>query len=346
MPLHTASFGHLWRRLLRTPFFTAVSVLTLGVGIGANTSIFSVVYGVLLKPLPFTEPERLVGVWHTAPGFGTDLANVNPATYFTYRDESRVFEDIGMWRTGQVSITGRGEPERVDALYVTDGTLPILRVQPLVGRLFTRTDDAPGSPERTVLTYGYWQRRFGAAQDIVGQTVNIDGKPVEVIGVLPSSFTFLDTSPALLLPLQIDRATTHLGNFSFRAIARLRPGVTIAQANRDVARMIPLMLERFGPPRGFTREAFEEIRLGPNVRPLSADVIGDVGRVLWILLGTVGMVLLIACANVANLFLVRAEGRQQEFAVRAALGASRVVLARELLGESVTLGVAGGLVGL
>ncbi|MPZ16662.1 MAG: FtsX-like permease family protein [Luteitalea sp.] len=346
MALSTASFGQLWRRLLRAPLFTVVSVLTLGVGIGANTAIFSVVYAVLLKPLPFTEPGRLVGVWHTAPGFGVDLANVSPATYLTYRDESRVFEDIGMWDTGQVSLTGRGEPERVEALYVTDGTLPILEVQPVLGRVFTRADDAPGSPQRTVLTYGYWQRRFGGARDIVGQTVSIDGEPVEIIGILPSSFNFLRTSPALVLPFQINRAETHLGNFSFQAIARLRPDVTIAQANRDVARMIPLMLERFAPPRGFTRQAFEEIRLGPNVRPLSKDVIGDVGRVLWILLGTVGIVLLIACANVANLFLVRAEGRQQEFAVRAALGASRGRLARELLGESMTLGLAGGLVGL
>lgn len=191
------------RMSLKQLGFATVAVLTLALGIGATTAIFSVTYGVLLKPLPFREPERLVGMWHTAPELGFDEFQQSPATYFTYRDENRVFEDIGMWAPfPDVSITDRGEPERVKALYVTDGTLPILKVQPLLGRLFTEADDAPGSPDRTVLTYGYWQRRFGGARDIVGQTVTIDGKPHEVIGVLPSSFRFLDKYPAVLIPAQ------------------------------------------------------------------------------------------------------------------------------------------------
>jgi putative ABC transport system permease protein len=326
----------------KQPGFAAVAVLTLALGIGATTAIFSVIYGVLLKPLPFAEPDRLVGMWHTAPELGLDLFNQSPATYFTYRDENRVFEDVGMWAPfPDVSLTGRGEPERVQALYVTDGTLPILKVQPLLGRLFSKADDAPGSPDRTMLAHGYWQRRFGGARDIVGQIVTIDGKPHEVIGVLPSSFKFLDTNPAVLLPFRFNRADTSVGSFSYNAIARVKPGLTIAQANGDVARMIPLVFERFPP-----RPGDQAIRLGPNVRLLSEDVIGDVGRVLWILLGTVGIVLLIACANVANLFVVRAEGRRQELAVRAALGASRGRLARALLTESVTLGLAGGLLSL
>jgi predicted permease len=330
------------RMSLKQPGFAAVAVLTLAFGIGATTAIFSVIYGVLLKPLPFAEPDRLVGMWHTAPELGFERFNQSPATYFTYRDENRVFEDVGMWaRFPDVSVTDRGEPERVQALYVTDGTLPILKVQPLLGRLFTKADDMPGSPDRTILTHGFWQRRFGGARDIIGETAMIDGKPHEVIGVLPSSFKFLDTNPAVLLPFRFDRAGTSVGSFSYNAIARLKPGLTIAQANNDVARMIPLVFERFPP-----RPGDQKIRLGPNVRLLSEDVIGDVGRVLWILLGTVGIVLLIACANVANLFLVRAEGRRQEFAVRAALGASRGRLARALLAESVTLGLAGGLAGL
>jgi hypothetical protein len=169
-----------------------------------------------LKPLPFTEPDRLVGMWHTAPELGFDKFQQSPSTYFTYRDDGRVFEDVGLWVPfPDVSITGRGEPERVKTLYVTDGTLPILKVPPLLGRLFTKADDAPGSPDRTVLTYGYWQRRFGGGRDIVGQMVTIDGKPHEVIGVLPASFRFLDTDPAVVLPFRLNRADPALGNFSY-----------------------------------------------------------------------------------------------------------------------------------
>jgi predicted permease len=330
------------RALRRTPGFAATAVLTLALGIGATTAIFSLIYGVLLKPLPYIEPDRLVGVWHTAAELGFEKFQLSPSTYFTYRDDNRVLEDVGLWAPfPDVSITGRGEPERVEALYVTDGTLPILNVRPLLGRLFTAADDTPGSPDRTVLTYGYWQRRFGGVRDIVGRAVTIDGKPYEVIGVLPATFRFLDKNPAVVLPLRLGRADSSLGNFSYFGIARLRAGVTIAQANDDVARMIPLVFERFPP-----RPGEQAIRLRPNVRPLSADVIGDVGRVLWILLGTVGIVLLMACANVTNLFLVRAEGRRRELAVRSALGASRGRLARGVLTECVTLGLAGGMLGL
>ena len=332
--------------LRKQPGFAALAALTLALGIGANTAIFSVVYGVLLKPLPFHEPERLVGVWHRAPGLNIPLLEQGAATYFTYRESSRVFEDIGLWDSEEVSITGRGEPERAQALWVTDGLLPILRVQPLLGRFFTKEDDAPGSPRRAILTHGYWQRRFGGAPDVIGRSLNVDGRPCEVIGVLPPSFKFLRTDPAVLLPFQFNRAEVRVGDFSYRGVARLKPGVTLEQANADVARMIPLTFDRFAMWPGFTRKMFDEAGLAPNVRPLSQDVIGDVGRVLWILVGTVGIVLLIACANVANLFLVRAEGRQQELAVRVALGASRSRIARELLSESVGLALAGGALGL
>jgi predicted permease len=326
--------------------FTLVAVLTLGVGIAANTAIFSVVYGVLLKPLPYEQPDRLVGAWHTAPGMGIQLMNQSPATYFMYRERGQVFEDIGLWANNAVSVTGLREPEQVPVLVVTDGILKTLRVQPLVGRVFTREDDSPGAPQRAILTYAYWQRTFGGDPGIVGRQLTVEGKPCEVIGVLSRSFRFLRVNPAMILPLQFDRAKVFVGNFSFQGIARLKPGVTIEQANADVARLLPQVVDSFPLPPGFTRKMFEEVRLGPNVRPLAADVVGDVGRVLWILLGTVGMVLLIACANVANLFLVRAEGRQQELAVRTALGAGRGQIARELLSESVLLGLVGGVLGV
>jgi putative ABC transport system permease protein len=342
----SSGFARLCRRLLRTPLFSTVAVVTLAIGIGANTAMFSVVYSVLLKPLPFSEPERLVGLWHTAPGMGIPLLNFSPSTYFVYRDEGRVFESVAAWADRQASVTGRGEPERVNVLMVTADLLPMLRTPPLVGRVINAEDDAPGAPPRAMLTHGYWQRRFGGNPAIVGQSITLDDGPCEIIGVLPASFTFLRNTPALVRPLKFERASVFVGNFSFRGVGRLKPGVTLEQANADVRRMLPLLAERFPLPPGFTRKMFDDLRLGPNVRPFARDLVGDVGPTLWVLLGTVGLVLLIACANVANLFLVRAEGRQQELALRAALGASRARIARGLLSESLTLAIAGGIVGL
>jgi predicted permease len=334
------------RRLVRTPLFTVVAIFTLGLGIGANAAIFSVVHGVLLKPLPFAEPDTLVGVWHSAPGLGFPVMNQSPATYLTYREEGRSFDDIGMWDNTSVTVTGAGEPERIDALLVTDGTLGVLRVEPFMGRRFTADDDSPKTPERVMLAHAYWQRKFGSDPGVVGRQVTVDGRPREIIGVLPPGFKFLNNNAQLLLPFRFNRAEVFVGNFSYQAVARLKAGVTIEQANADIARMLPLVIDRFPLPSGFTKQMFEEVKLGPNVRPLSQDVIGDVGRVLWVLLGTVGIVLLIACANVANLFLVRAEGRQQELAIHSALGASWRRLSWELLSESLTLGVLGGAAGL
>ena len=321
------------RVFLKQPAFAAAAVLTLALGIGATTAIFSVVYGVLLKPLPFHEPERLVSLQQIAPhGAG---GNHGPGTYLTYRENHQVFEGIGAWDPTEVSITGRGDPERVQGLLVSASTLPLLRVQPILGRAFSAEDDTPGAPRRVLLTHGYWQRRFGGADNVVGQQLVIDGRPAEVIGVLPASFKFLRTRPAIVLPMPLDVNAPRGISFGFQALARMKPGVTLAQANADVARMISLL-----PP------TFARLELRPNVRPLAAEVIRNVGQILWILLAAVGVVLLIACGNVANLFLVRAEGRHQELAVRAALGASRGRIARALLSESVVLALAGGLLGV
>jgi predicted permease len=334
------------RRFRKAPGFTAVTLVTLAVGIGANTAIFSVLNGVLLKPLPFPEPDRLVGVWETAPGVGIKDMQASPATYLTFREEGRVFEDIGMWRTDTVTVTGLAEPEQVDALTATDGLLPLLGIQPQRGRWFTRQDDSPGSPLTVMLTYGYWQRRFGGQASAIGRTLMVDGKEREVIGVMPRKFRFLNAHPDLIVPFQIERSKVFIGNFSYYTLARLKPGATVAQANGDVARMLPMMANRFPPPPGFSMKIFEQARIGPNVRPLKQDVVGDVGKVLWVVMATVAMVLLIACANVANLLLVRAEGRRQELAIRAALGAGWSALARELLSESLALGAMGGVLGL
>ncbi len=334
------------RRLMRSPMFTAITLLTLAVGIGANTAIFSVLNGVLLKPLPYPHPDQLVGVWETAPGLGLSDLNASPCTYFTYREENRTFQDIGLWQTDSVSVTGSGEPEQVDGLAVSDGVLPILGIQPLRGRLFTRQDDLPGSPKTVVFSYGYWQRKFGGDPSVLGRRIIINGEAWEVIGVMPESFRFLDQHVSLFLPIQLDRGKTFIGNFGWQGIARLKPGVTLAQANSDVARMLPMMIRKFPPAPGMNLKMFEEARLGPNLRPLKNDVVGDIGKVLWVLMGTISAVLLIACANVANLLLVRAEGRQQELAIRSALGAGKWRIARELLMESVALGLLGGALGV
>lgn len=333
-----------FRAVRRAPAFTATAVFTLALGIGANSVIFSVINGVLLKPLPFENPHELVGIWHTAPGLGFDEINQSPATYFTYREESRVFDEVGNWDDGQVSVIGKEHPEQVDALYVTDGTLPALRINPFRGRAFTAEDDTPRSPRTVMLSHGYWQSRWGGDPAAIGGTVIVDGRAHEIIGILPADFRFLRFDPALVLPLRLDRSQTIMGNFSYQGLARLKPGIDLETANRDVSRMIPLAAEKF--PGGISLEKMLEAGFAPQIRPLRQDAIGNIGSVLWILLGTVGLVLLVACANVANLFLVRAEGRQRELAVRSALGARPARIVRSFLLESVILGVVGGAVGL
>jgi putative ABC transport system permease protein len=334
------------RRLGRAPTFTAVTLVTLALGIGANAAIFSVVEAVLLRPLPYPHPEELVGVWHSAAGINIPELESAPALYFTYLEEGRVFQQVGLWTDGSASVTDLAEPERVRSLRVTHGTLSLLGVPPLLGRTFSAEDDVTGHPPTVVLSYGYWQSRFGGDASAVGRRLTIDGAATEVIGVMPREFRFLDVKADVVLPLQFERAKVTLGNFSYNSVARLKPGVTIQEANADVARLLQLALARFEPPPGFNKKMFEEARIAPNLRPFQRDLVGDVGKVLWVLMGTIAIVLLIACANVANLLLVRAEGRQQELAVRAALGASRQKLALEILAESVLLAALGGALGL
>jgi putative ABC transport system permease protein len=345
---------HLWRDarhagrgLGRSPGFSATAVLTVALGIGATTAIFSVVYGVLLKPLPFAHPDRLVALYHLMPGFGPGPNGPQgAATYFIYRANGRVFEDIGLWSAEDVSVIRNGEPEQVQVLRITDGTLSLLGVRAELGRLIRREDDVPGAPLRVVLTHAYWQRAFGAARDVVGQSLPINARPHEIIGVLPASFKLLNTVAQVILPLRLNPANTFTGAFNYNGVGRLKPGVTLSQANDDIARMIPLIVERFPLMPGVTRAMWNGVGLAPNVRPLSEQVIGEMSRPLWILLGTVGIVLLMAWTNVANLLLVRAEGRQRELAVRRALGANRGRIAAGLLSESLMLGLAGGALGI
>ncbi len=335
------------RRLGRSPLFTAITLLTLAVGVGANTVIFSVVEGVLLKPLPYPHPEQLIGVWHTAPGIGFKDLNMAASIYFIDREQNTTLQDIGAYDDDELNVTGAGEPEHVTGLDVTDGTLPLLGVPPTLGRLFTRQDDSPGAPQTVLLSYGYWQSKFGGATSVIGRSITVDGKPRTIIGVLPRGFHFLDEAdPALILPFQWDRSKTFLGNFNEQALARLKPGVTMAQATADMARLLPVVIRSFPPPEGFSADLFVKARIAPSPHPLRQDVVGDVGNVLWVLMGSIVLVLLVACANVANLLLVRVEGRRQELAIRSALGAGWGRIAAELLCESLVLGFAGTLIGL
>jgi len=335
------------RRLSRAPLFTTITLLTLAIGVGANTVIFSVVQGVLLKPLPYPHPEQLIGVWHSAPGIDIKELNMSPSIYFIDREQNTTLQDIGVYDNDSLNVTGAGQPEHVRGLDVTDGTLPILGVVPALGRSFTRKDDSPGSPQTVLLSYGYWQKKFGGDRSVIGRSITVDGKPREIIGVLPKGFHFLDQQDAaLILPFQWDRSKVKLGNFSQRSLARLKRGVTMAQASADMARLLPVVLRSFPVPEGFSVSLFEKARIMPNLRPLKQDVVGDIGKVLWVLMGSIALVLLVACANVANLLLVRVEGRRQEFAIRSALGAGWGRIAGELFFESMVLGIAGSLVGL
>jgi len=343
------SLRHVFRRFGRAPMFTSIALITLALGIGATTAIFSVVNGVLIKPLPYPESQQLAGIWHLAPGVPGIAGNINcsPTMYFTYREENRTLQDFGLWSNDGVTVTGAGEPEQVQALDVTYGTLQALGVQPAAGRWFSQSDDTAGAPHTVMLTYGYWRRHFGGdAASVIGRALIVDSKPHIIIGVMPQNFRFLNSHADLILPQQFDRAKIFLGNFSYQGIARLKPGVTLEQANTDVARMISIWLKAWPPAPGFSRALFESARFAPKVQFLKQEVVGDIGATLWVLMGTIGLVLLIACANVANLLLVRAESRQQELAIRAALGAGWRQIAGEMLLESLTLGVLGGALGL
>ena len=335
------------RMLARSPLFTAAALLTLALGIGANTAIFGVIDSILIRPLSYPHAEALVGVWHTAPGihgFG-ETVDCAPSMYFTYRHENRTFQQFGLWSSNGASVTGVSQPEMARALLVTDGVLDALGVQPLLGRWFSQADDTPGTAETVILTYGYWQRRFAGDASIIGRSVTINGTPHTVIGVMPANFRFVQ-NPELILPQRFDRGKVNLGEFAYTGIARLKPGVSMDQANADLARLLQIWLHSWPPPAGFQMAIFQNARFGPRIQPLKQEVVGNVGTALWVVMGTLLLVLLIACANVANLMLVRAESRQQELAIRAALGAGRGRIARVMLLESMTLGVLGGALGL
>jgi predicted permease len=333
------------RKLRRAPAFTLTSILVLAIGIGATSAIFSVVYGVLIRPLPYPQPERLIALTHRTENTGQARLPASTAIYFTYRDHNRSFESVALWTVDTATITGAGSPEEVQALESTFEFLPMLGVNPASGRVFASSDDQPGSPPTVILSHGYWERRFGGA-DVVGRSMTVDGVPHEVIGVLPRSFRFLRQDVDVLLPLQPNRAISFVGPLGENGIARLRPDVTIEDASADIERMIPILTSTFPPVPGMDMGALKNLQLHANLQSLKEAIVGDLRNVLWVLMGTMGMLLLMACANVANLQLVRTESRSHELAVQAALGASRSRIALELIGENTLVALIGGALGL
>jgi len=337
----------MFRRLARAPVFTTLTLVTLAVGIGATTLIFSVVDGVLLRPLPYPHPDQLIGVWYSTPKVNIKDLNFSPSFYFIAREQNKTLEAVGAYTGDSLSITGTGQPEQVAGLDVTHEVLSILDVKPALGRVFTEADDKPGAAATVILSYGYWQKKFGGSPSVIGQTITANGEPRQIIGVLPKGFHFLNwNDPALWVPMGWDRNKTKLGNFSYEGLARMKPGVTMQQASADLQRLIPVAIHSFPTPLGFSVKLFEEAHFRTNLRALKQDVVGDVGSVLWVLMASIFGVLLIACANVANLLLVRVEGRRQELAVRTALGAGWRQIAGDLLLESVVLAVIGAALGL
>jgi putative ABC transport system permease protein len=343
---------HALRTLPRRPTFTLAVVLTLALGVGATTAIFSVVYSVLIKPLPYPNADELVRIRHSAPGINVADLAAAPTMYFTYRDEARTFASIGLWQEDSATLLDTGEPERVRALRVTHGTLQSLGVQPMRGRWFTEREHEPAAegPAPVILSHAFWQRRFGGDEAALGRQLSIESQPSQVIGIMPRDFRFLDMTPQpdVIVAVRLDPAREANGNFGFQALARLRSGATPAEARADIERMLPIWLNAWPviPGAAVSPETFAAMRIAPIVRPLKDDLVGGVESTLWVLMGAIGGVLLIACANIANLMLVRADARRQEFAVRAALGAVPARIARELLIESLVIGGAGSVIGL
>ncbi len=336
-----------FRRLRKAPGFAATVLLTLAIGIGANTAVFTVVDSVLLKPLPYPDSNRIVALWLDAPGSGglasfSNGLNLSASMYLTFVQHNRSFASLGVWVPRTANITGIARPEQAQMEAVSDGVLETLAVPPAVGRWFSPSDQEPDGAKTVMLSYGYWQRRFGGDREVIGRAIQVDSVTRTIVGVMPRGFRMVDQEFDILVPLAFDPGNQKLAGFGYNGIGRLKPGVSLEQADTDIARLIPVWMDSWSNGPGTNPHFYERWKITPNFRPLKQLVIGDVGSVLWVVMATVGLVMLIACANIANLLLVRAESRQQELSIRAALGAGRARIARELLVESLVLGVIGG----
>jgi putative ABC transport system permease protein len=335
------------RMLRKNPAFTTIAALTLALGIGANTAMFSVVNAVVLRPLPYKDPERLVLIKERIPMGGPSSIPVCAPDVIRFQRQNQVFDSVAAFRYRQADLSGGAEPERVLSDRVNANLFSTLGVQPVIGRTFTAEEDQPDH-QLAILSYALWARRFGLSHEVIGKTVMLDRVPYKVIGVMPRNFIFpfralnQGKEADLFVPMAFtkDELADEGENFNYSVVARLKPGVTLARANADVEAIAYHILQTY--PAQFR----DSVTLDAVVLPLSDQVVGKVRPLLFLLLGAVGFVLLIACANIANLFLTRAAGRQKEIAVRLALGAGRLRLFRQLAAESMMLALLGAGVGL
>jgi predicted permease len=339
------SLTHPLRSLRRTPVFAATAALTLTLGIGAVGAAFAIAYGVLLAPLPYGHPDRLVSV-----GLGSAEVRrmqMPSAAYLTYTSFARRIPQVGFYRTGNANLAASSvsDAQRLGAAWVTTSTIPLLEVRPLLGRAFRDDEDGVRGPGVAVISEWLWRTYFQSSPDVIGKTMVVNSIPREIIGVMPGSFAFPSPDTKLWLPARIDRNATSLADFAYFGVGRLAPGATPLQAQRELASLMPRFAAAF--PRletgASTASWLEQTRPAPVVAPLQEEVTHGIARTLWMLAAAAGLVLFVALANVTNLMLIRADARQLELAVRHALGASRWRIATHFLGESVTLAaIAGG----
>ena len=338
------------RMLAKKPGFTFVAVITLALGIGANSAIFSVVNGLLLRPLPYRDSDRLAIIWTHSPGANVAQDWPSPGQFSAIASRNTVFEELALAQGGSVSLTGQGVPQRLGAISTSSVLFSLLGAQALIGRTFLPEEDSPGKPPTAILSYGFWQRQFGGDPNVIDQVITVDGEKRSIVGIMPRDFTLsfevmptvgtIDQADLLLpLPLGADRMAEQ-GDENYNILARLKPGVTIAQAQAELDAAVQGLAE------GFPKNYPPSRQFSFSITPLLEQVVGDVRPILLVLLGAVGCVLLIACANVANLLLTRAAGREREMAIREAMGAGRWRVVRQLLTESVLLAAVGGALGL
>ena len=331
------------RGFVKRPGFSAVTVLTFALAMGANTAIFSVVDGVLLESLPFPEPEKLVSIRHDAPGFDLEDLPQAPGLHVFYSQASRSFDALAMYDARTGALTSDAGAERISIGRATPSLFDVLGVSPALGRLFSEEEGVPGGPAVAIISEGLWAERFDRAPDVVERTLQLSGSTVEIVGVMPAGFAFPNPDIKLYTPIQVDPAGAEFGGFNYPAIARLKEGVTTDQATADLNGLVPRFSELF--PDLFTPGVLANAGIAADVHPYLDELVGEVRPVLLVLMATVGFVLLIACANVANLLLTRAEGRSKEVAIRSALGASRQHFFARYLTESLLLTAIGGALG-